>query len=100
MACKVPLGYHFTGWSAKGRRGRHTRYREGPIMRGQRVAQATTQTSHAKRLRFSKDPLRMLLFLLTIVTISKIHALFGFLAVVRPAMTLALLTLAYAWLNP
>jgi O-antigen ligase len=74
-------------------------------MRGQRLpaqlpAQPGTQAPRVARLRFSKDPLRILLFLLTIVTISKIHALFGFLAVLRPAMTLALLTLIYAWMNP
>jgi len=52
------------------------------------------------RLKLSFDPLRVLLFALLVLSISKIHAKFAFLIPLRPALLLALLTLLYAVANP
>lgn len=49
---------------------------------------------------FARDPLRISLFLLTIVTISRIHQHWRVLAVLRPALVLAFATAVYAYLNP
>ncbi|MFQ5745726.1 MAG: O-antigen ligase family protein [Gemmatimonadota bacterium] len=46
------------------------------------------------------DGLRALLFLLILVTVSRIHQHFRFLAPLRPALLLALLTLLYAMTHP
>ncbi len=51
-------------------------------------------------LAMARDPLRISLFLLTIVTISRIHQHWKFIAVLRPALVLAFLTAVYAYLNP
>ena len=48
----------------------------------------------------ARDPLRILLFLLTIITVSRVHQQWPFLAVFRPALLLAFLTAVYAFLNP
>ena len=48
----------------------------------------------------SSDPYRTVLFVLLVITISRIHQHFAFLRPVRPALTLVLLALIYAYLNP
>jgi O-antigen ligase len=66
----------------------------------------TAKASQGKRpqapgtLAFARDPLRISLFLLTIITISRIHQHWRFLAVFRPALVLAFLTAVYAYINP
>lgn len=46
------------------------------------------------------DGLRWALVILTILTVSRVHQHFGFLAVTRPALMLALFALAYAMIQP
>jgi O-antigen ligase len=46
------------------------------------------------------DPIRLALFALTVLTVSRIHQHFGFIAQLRPAMILAAATLFFALLNP
>ncbi|UCG85489.1 MAG: O-antigen ligase family protein [Gemmatimonadota bacterium] len=46
------------------------------------------------------DPIRLGLFVLTVLTVSRVHQHFGFLAQLRPAMLLVALTLFFALLNP
>lgn len=50
-------------------------------------------------LTITRDPLRILLFLLTIVTVSRVHGYVG-LSALRPALLLVGLTGAYVFLNP
>jgi O-antigen ligase len=52
------------------------------------------------RLTLVGDPLRMLLLLLTIVTISRVHLHYPMLAKLRPVLLLSAGTVAYAYLNP
>ena len=47
-------------------------------------------------LRFPKDSYRIALFLLLVVSISRVHQNFGFIAAVRPALLLFLFATAYA----
>lgn len=51
------------------------------------------------RSLFAMDPLRLSLFLLTIVTVSRIHQHFGIIAKVRPALLLFAFATGYALLN-
>ena len=51
-------------------------------------------------LALVRDPLRALLFLLTIVTISRVHLHYPILAKMRPVMLLSILALGYVYLNP
>jgi len=51
-------------------------------------------------LRVKLDPLRMALFGLILINVSRIHQHFGFLAKLRPALLLVALTGVYALLNP
>lgn len=53
----------------------------------------------AAGLSVVRDPLRMLLFLLTIITVSRVHSYIG-LSALRPALLLVVLTGIYAFLNP
>jgi O-antigen ligase len=46
------------------------------------------------------DPIRLALFAMTVMTVSRIHQHFGFIAQLRPAMLLAAATLFFALLNP
>jgi O-antigen ligase len=46
------------------------------------------------------DPLRVLIFVLTIVTVSRVHQHFPHLARLRPALLLVIAATAYAYLNP
>ncbi len=52
------------------------------------------------RLTLVRDPLRMLLFLLTIVTISRVHLHYPVLAKLRPVLLLSVAGVAYAFLQP
>ena len=51
-------------------------------------------------LALVRDPLRILLFLLTIVTISRVHLHYPVLAKMRPVLLLSILALGYVYLNP
>lgn len=64
---------------------------------GRRSAKAQTRGG---TLKVRRDPLRTTLFLLIVVSVSRIHQQFPSLAVFRPALTLALLALGYAFLKP
>lgn len=66
-----------------------------------RVAARNSGRPRASRASLSvvRDPLRIFLFLLTIVTISRVHSYVG-LSALRPALLLVLLTGAYALMNP
>lgn len=61
--------------------------------------QRTAPTTQGTGLSVVRDPLRILLFLLTVITISRVHSYIG-LAALRPAFMLVVLTGAYALLNP
>ncbi len=61
---------------------------------------APAARSSAASFRVKKDPLRVTLFFLVIISVSRIHQQFPALAVFRPAMTLALFALGYAFLKP
>ena len=50
--------------------------------------------------RIETDPLRLSLFFLMIVTVSRIHQHWKPVARLRPALVLAVLTAVYAFLNP
>ncbi|HTD60091.1 MAG TPA: O-antigen ligase family protein [Gemmatimonadaceae bacterium] len=50
--------------------------------------------------RASRDPFRILLFLLTVMTISRIHQQFKWLSVLRPALVATALAVLYAFLRP
>jgi len=51
-------------------------------------------------LTFVKDPLRVLLFLLMIVTISRVHLHYPILSALRPVLLLSVGTVGYAFLHP
>jgi O-antigen ligase len=51
-------------------------------------------------LRIVRDPLRLTLFVTTILTISRLHQHYSFLAKFRPLLLLVLIAGAYAYLNP
>jgi O-antigen ligase len=51
-------------------------------------------------LKAVRDPLRFSLFMLTILTVSRVHQHFHFIAQFRPALILAAVTAIYAYLNP
>lgn len=53
----------------------------------------------AGTLGVQRDPLRIFLFLLTVITVSRVHSYLG-LGALRPAFVLVVLTGAYAFLNP
>lgn len=52
------------------------------------------------RLRVKPDPFRTFLFVLTLMTVSRIHQHYSFIAVLRPALLMTALAAAYAWMNP
>jgi hypothetical protein len=52
------------------------------------------------RLRIVRDPLRIALFLLTVLTISRVHQAYPLLAKSRPALFLVAASIGYAYLNP
>lgn len=51
-------------------------------------------------LALVRDPLRIVLFILTILTISRAHEHYGILAKFRPALLLVVASVGYAFLNP
>lgn len=67
------------------------------------VARRTWHTAVAtaeKRLTIVRDPLRVVLFILTVLTISRVHQHYPFLAKFRPAVLLVIASVGYAYLNP
>lgn len=58
------------------------------------------QGEPASTLALSRDPLRVLLVLLTIVTVSRAHEHYPLLAKIRPALLLVIAAGGYAYLNP
>ena len=70
--------------------------------RSARVAGAAAGSSAgaAGRLEIVRDPLRLLLFALTIVTVSRVHQHYPQLAPLRPALLLVIAATGYAYLNP
>jgi len=52
------------------------------------------------RLRLERDPLRIALFVLTVLTISRVHQHYPMLAAARPALLLVAASIGYACLNP
>jgi O-Antigen ligase len=52
------------------------------------------------RLALVRDPLRMALFVLTILTVSRVHEHYPLLAKFRPALLLVAASVGYAYLNP
>src|SRR5579872_5117588 len=50
--------------------------------------------------RASRDPFRILLFALTVMTISRIHQQFSVLSALRPALVATALAVLYAFLKP
>jgi O-antigen ligase len=59
-----------------------------------------TGARSAHRLVLALDPLRLLMFLLTIITISQVHQHYPFLMKLRPALLLVVGAAGYAYLNP
>lgn len=59
-----------------------------------------TVAREAENLSLVRDPLRMLLFLLIIVAISRVHLHYPIIAKLRPVLVLSLGAVAYAYLNP
>jgi O-antigen ligase len=60
------------------------------------AAAAVTYT----QLKLTRDPLRLLLFLLMVITVSRAHLHYPVLAVLRPALLLSVGAVGYAFLNP
>ena len=52
------------------------------------------------RLSVSRDPLRILLFVLTVMIVSRLHQHYPQIMKLRPALLLVMATAAYAYLNP
>jgi len=61
---------------------------------------SAAQAARQPGLKAGFDPLRLSLFLLTVLTVSRVHQHFPFIAQFRPALLLAALTGIYAYLNP
>jgi O-antigen ligase len=66
-----------------------------------RVSPMSTQSRAADaRLSLVRDPLRLTLFILTVLTISRVHEHYPLLAKFRPALLLVVASVGYAYLNP
>ena len=63
-------------------------------------ARGNAPAGFGEKLVIVRDPLRVLLFLLTILTISRAHQHFPLLAKVRPAFLLTIASIGYAFLYP
>jgi O-antigen ligase len=61
---------------------------------------ATPTAPAPKRLTLARDPMRVALFILTIVTVSRVHQHYPVLAKLRPALLLTLAAAGYAWAHP
>ena len=80
-----------------------TRSVPGPASgRSGRVSRAASASYGAAqgRLRIMRDPLRVALFVLTVLTISRVHQAYPLLAKFRPALLLVAASIGYAYLNP
>lgn len=66
------------------------------VGRGRRLAPSAT----AGGLRLVRDPLRISMLLLTVITVSRVHQHWHFIAALRPALLLVVVLVAYAGLNP
>lgn len=64
-----------------------------------RAASVSSSAAHGL-LRIERDPLRIALCILTILTISRVHQHYPVLATIRPALLLVVASIAYAYLNP
>jgi O-antigen ligase len=64
------------------------------------VRQRQLAALKARFLTVSLDPLRVSIFLLMVITVSRIHQHFKFIAKLRPAMVLVFAVGAYALMNP
>ena len=53
-----------------------------------------------ERLRIVRDPLRIILFLATVMTVSRVHQHYPPVARLRPVLLVVILAAAYAYLNP
>lgn len=63
-------------------------------------ARGNAPAAFSERLAIVRDPLRALLFVLTILTISRVHQHYPMLAKFRPALLLITASIGYAFLNP
>jgi len=54
----------------------------------------------AARLSLVRDPLRTVLFVLTVITISRVHQHYPVLEKFRPALLLVITSIGYAYINP
>jgi O-antigen ligase len=61
---------------------------------------SAAQAARPQALKADFDSLRVSLFLLTVLTVSRVHQHFPFIAKLHPALILAALTALYAYLNP
>jgi len=70
--------------------------------RSGRISRAVGESYAAAqgRLQIVRDPLRMVLFILTIITISRVHQHYPILEKFRPALLLVVASVGYAYLNP
>ena len=71
-----------------------------PVPSRQAVRSAAKRAVDVTQLTLVRDPLRMLVFLLTIVTISRVHLHYPILAKLRPVLLLTALAWGYAFLHP
>lgn len=69
---------------------------QGRVSRAVDMSSATAQG----RLRIVRDPLRIALFVLTILTISRVHQHYPVLEKFRPALLLVVASVGYAYLYP
>ena len=63
-------------------------------------ASRRTGGTASARLTLVRDPLRMALFVLTVITISRVHQHYPVLEKFRPALVLVIASIGYAYLNP
>src|SRR5262245_20221515 len=57
-------------------------------------------TESLTRVGIARDPLRIMLFLLTLMTVSRVHQHYPFIAKLRPALLLTIAAAAYAYMQP
>jgi O-antigen ligase len=71
----------------------------GAAARGLRVGNSPYAAADG-RLQIVRDPLRVVLFMLTVITISRVHQHYPVLEKFRPALLLVVASIGYAYLNP
>lgn len=69
-----------------------------PVIGGHMPAQHSGRVAGA--LSIVRDPLRVALFVLTVLTISRVHQQYPLLEKLRPALLLVVASVGYAYLNP